>query len=66
MSTTPQEDLGSILGHFGPYGGRFVPEARIGALDDAVFQLDDADAVVRADGLHLGCATQSIGGRVRP
>ena len=24
----------SILGHFGPYGGRFVPEALIGALDE--------------------------------
>ena len=34
MSTTPQEDLGSILGHFGPYGGRFVPEALIGALEE--------------------------------
>ena len=28
MSTT------EILGHFGPYGGRFVPEALIGALDE--------------------------------
>ena len=34
MSTTPQEDLGSILGHFGSYGGRFVPEALIGALEE--------------------------------
>ncbi len=24
----------SIIGHFGPYGGRFVPEALIGALDE--------------------------------
>jgi tryptophan synthase beta chain len=23
-----------IIGHFGPYGGRFVPEALIGALDE--------------------------------
>jgi tryptophan synthase beta subunit len=22
-----------IIGHFGPYGGRFVPEALIGALE---------------------------------
>ena len=34
MSTTPKEDLSSILGHFGPYGGRFVPEALIGALEE--------------------------------
>ena len=42
-----------ILGHFGPYGGRFVPEALIGALDelekshnnainDSVFQAEQA------------------------
>jgi tryptophan synthase beta chain len=23
-----------LVGHFGPYGGRFVPEALIGALDE--------------------------------
>lgn len=26
--------MNNILGHFGPYGGRFVPEALIGALDE--------------------------------
>lgn len=26
--------MSEILGHFGPYGGRFVPEALIGALDE--------------------------------
>lgn len=26
--------MSNILGHFGPYGGRFVPEALIGALDE--------------------------------
>lgn len=31
MSTTLDS---SIIGHFGPYGGRFVPEALIGALDE--------------------------------
>jgi tryptophan synthase beta chain len=30
---TPGENL-EILGHFGPYGGRFVPEALIGALEE--------------------------------
>ena len=27
-------DTKEILGHFGPYGGRFVPEALIGALEE--------------------------------
>lgn len=27
-------ELGDVLGHFGQYGGRFVPEALIGALDE--------------------------------
>ncbi len=27
-------DTAEILGHFGPYGGRFVPEALIGALEE--------------------------------
>ena len=31
MSAT---DASEILGHFGPYGGRFVPEALIGALEE--------------------------------
>ncbi len=32
---TPGTQLSSeILGHFGPYGGRFVPEALIGALEE--------------------------------
>ena len=31
MSTTLDSN---IIGHFGPYGGRFVPEALIGALDE--------------------------------
>ena len=26
--------MSTILGHFGPYGGRFVPEALVGALDE--------------------------------
>ena len=34
MSTSSREDLSAILGHFGPYGGRFVPEALIGALEE--------------------------------
>jgi len=34
MSTEPQIDVSQILGHFGPYGGRFVPEALISALEE--------------------------------
>ena len=39
-NTTPDE-----LGHFGPYGGRFVPEALISALDelDAAYQVAKVD-----------------------
>jgi len=39
-NTTPDE-----LGHFGPYGGRFVPEALIAALDelDAAYQAAKVD-----------------------
>lgn len=35
-SMTPMNlgSQGEIIGHFGPYGGRFVPEALIGALDE--------------------------------
>ncbi len=33
MSPTTPLAQSEIIGHFGPYGGRFVPEALIGALD---------------------------------
>ena len=29
-----QDFESKVLGHFGPYGGRFVPEALIAALDE--------------------------------
>ncbi|MFN9953247.1 MAG: tryptophan synthase subunit beta, partial [bacterium] len=35
----------SIIGHFGPYGGRFVPEALIQALDE----LDSAHKAALSD-----------------
>ena len=35
----------NVLGHFGPYGGRFVPEALIAALDE----LADAHLTAQAD-----------------
>jgi tryptophan synthase beta chain len=41
---TPVQES-SILGHFGPYGGRFVPEALIGALD----QLAAAHLAAKSD-----------------
>ena len=34
MTTTAENALAEIAGHFGPYGGRFVPEALIGALEE--------------------------------
>ena len=34
QSKNTQSMDSSILGHFGPYGGRFVPEALIAALDE--------------------------------
>ena len=34
LSKNTQSMDSSILGHFGPYGGRFVPEALIAALDE--------------------------------
>jgi tryptophan synthase beta chain len=38
-------------GHFGPYGGRFVPEALVAAIDDltAAFHETQADAAFRAE-----------------
>jgi tryptophan synthase beta chain len=45
-----------LTGHFGPYGGRFVPEALIAAIDDltAAFHETQADPAFRAelDRLH--------------
>jgi tryptophan synthase beta chain len=40
---TTQEE--KIIGHFGPYGGRFVPEALIGALEE----LEEAHIAAAAD-----------------
>jgi len=34
MTTTQENTLAEIAGHFGQYGGRFVPEALIGALEE--------------------------------
>ena len=50
MTTTPD-----ATGHFGPYGGRFVPEALMAALDelDAAFRVAQADPAFRAELDHL-------------
>ena len=45
MSPTDVEIQSAILGHFGSYGGRFVPEALIGALD----QLEAAHLAAKND-----------------
>jgi tryptophan synthase beta chain len=44
-----------VLGHFGPYGGRFVPEALIGALDElaAAHQSSQSDPAFMAQLNHL-------------
>jgi tryptophan synthase beta chain len=46
--TTPVPDT---TGHFGPYGGRFVPEALVAAIDDltAAFHETQADPAFRAE-----------------
>jgi tryptophan synthase beta chain len=48
MSTDVVPDL---TGHFGQYGGRFVPEALIAAIDDltAAFHETQADPAFRAE-----------------
>jgi tryptophan synthase beta chain len=48
MSAEPVPDL---TGHFGPYGGRFVPEALVAAIDDltAAFHATQADPQFRAE-----------------
>ena len=45
MSTTQANLQGDLPGHYGPYGGRFVPEALTSALDqlDAAFRAGVAD-----------------------
>ena len=45
MSVIHPVEESSIIGHFGPYGGRFVPEALIGALD----QLAAAHLAAKSD-----------------
>ena len=45
MSLLKPAQESSIIGHFGPYGGRFVPEALIGALD----QLAAAHLAAKSD-----------------
>ena len=49
MTTTDQR-----AGHFGPYGGRFVPEALIGALEE----LDAARIAAQSDPLFLSELTE--------
>jgi tryptophan synthase beta chain len=46
----------SIIGHFGPYGGRFVPEALIEALDSLTLAYEEAKVdpafIAELDNLH--------------
>jgi tryptophan synthase beta chain len=47
----PADSVPDATGHFGPYGGRFVPEALIAAIDDltAAFHETQDDPVFRAE-----------------
>jgi tryptophan synthase beta chain len=47
--------LPDAAGHFGPFGGRFVPEALVAALDEltAAFETAWVDAAFRAELAHL-------------
>ena len=48
-------ELPEAIGHFGPYGGRFVPEALIGALEELEQAHNSAliDPVFQAELSHL-------------
>jgi len=56
MSTTAENALAEIAGHFGPYGGRFVPEALIGALEELdaarIFAQTDPTFIAELAELH--------------
>jgi tryptophan synthase beta chain len=52
---TPRTTVPDSLGHFGRFGGRFVPEALIVALDelDAAFRTAQSDPTFQAELTHL-------------
>jgi len=56
MTTTAENVLAEIAGHFGPYGGRFVPEALIGALEELdaarIFAQTDPTFIAELAELH--------------
>ncbi len=61
----PRSDLPDPGGHFGPYGGRYVPEALIAALDE----LTDAHASAQGDpafGTELDRLLTTYAGRPTP
>ncbi len=62
---SPGSSPGGSHGHFGPYGGRYVPETLIAALDELEHAYDDAraDASFRAE-LDLGL--REFAGRPTP
>jgi len=55
VTVNPVETQEKILGHFGPYGGRFVPEALIEALDSLTLAYEEAkvDPAFIAELAHL-------------
>lgn len=56
MTTTQENALAEIAGHFGQYGGRFVPEALIGALEELdaarIFAQTDPTFIAELAELH--------------
>ncbi len=56
MTTTAENALAEIAGHFGPYGRRFVPEALIGALEELdaarIFAQTDPSFIAELAELH--------------
>jgi tryptophan synthase beta chain len=51
----PEKPVPDLTGHFGPYGGRFVPEALVAAIDEltAAFHETQADPEFRAEVARL-------------
>ena len=56
---TPKSEARSIPGRFGAYGGRYVPETLMAALEE----LEAAYAEAQADPALLGCPSDQPAGR---
>ena len=61
----PHSDVPDATGHFGPYGGRFVPEALVAALDEltAAYEKARHDEAFQAE--LAGLLRRTPAGRAR-